>query len=160
MPDRKARVLFVCLGNICRSPSAEGVFRQLAEREGLLEAVQIDSCGTGDWHVGKQPDTRAIEAASRRGIDISNLRARRIDVADLDRFDYVLTMDRSNLADVRDMWRQNGGTEPRLFLEFGNSGVTEVPDPYYGGEDGFEQVLDMIQNASEGLLQDIRERLT
>jgi len=159
MPDATASVLFVCLGNICRSPSAEGVFRKVAEREGLLDALTIDSCGTGSWHIGKQPDSRAMAAASRRGIDISRLRARKIQPEDLDRFDYVLTMDRSNLADVRDMWHQNGGTEPRLFLEFGRSGVAEVPDPYYGGENGFEHMLDLIEEASEGLLSDIRERL-
>lgn len=159
MSDGTASVLFVCLGNICRSPSAEGVFRALAEREGLLGSLKIDSCGTGSWHIGKQPDSRAIEAAGRRGINIRHLRARKIEAEDLDRFDYVLTMDRSNLADVRDIWHQNGGTEPRLFLEFGNAAVAEVPDPYYGGEEGFEQVLDMIQEASEGLLRDIRERL-
>ncbi|GHD46088.1 protein-tyrosine phosphatase [Marinobacter persicus] len=159
MADGKIGVLFVCLGNICRSPSAEGVFRQLAEQAGLLEALEIDSCGTGGWHVGKQPDSRAMAAAARRGIDLSGLRARQFEPADLDRFDYIVTMDRANLADVRDVWRQNGGTEPRLFLEFGRAGAGEVPDPYYGGEDGFEQVLDLIQDASEGLLRDIRERL-
>ena len=159
MPDQKLSVLFVCLGNICRSPSAEGVLRKRAAEAGLGEVLEIDSCGTGHWHIGKQPDARAMEAAGRRGIDLSDLRARQIVAEDLDRFDYVLTMDRSNLADVRDIWRQNGGTEPRLFLEFGNAGVAEVPDPYYGGDDGFDQVLDLIENASEGLIEAIRERL-
>jgi protein-tyrosine phosphatase len=92
-------------------------------------------------------------------VDISDLRARQIKAEDLDRFDYVLVMDRQNLADVRDIWHQNGGTEPRLFLEFGESGQAEVPDPYYGGEDGFERVLDLIHEASQGLLEDIRGRL-
>lgn len=155
----KVSVLFVCLGNISRSPSAEGVFRQLAAEQGLLESLHIDSCGTGNWHIGKAPDARATAAAERRGVDIAELRARQIQAEDLDRFDYVLVMDRSNLADVRDIWNQNGGTEPRLFLEFGRSGHAEVPDPYYGGEDGFEQVLDLIHEASEGLLESIRERL-
>ncbi|MBE0484526.1 low molecular weight protein-tyrosine-phosphatase [Marinobacter sp.] len=152
-------VLFVCLGNICRSPTAEGVFRQLASQQGISERLRIDSCGTGNWHIGKAPDTRSMEAAGRRGIDISGLRARQIAVEDLDRFDYVLVMDRENLADVRDLWHQNGGTEPRLLLEFGESGQAEVPDPYYGGEDGFERVLDLIHDASKGLLEDIRRRL-
>ncbi|MHA7852914.1 low molecular weight protein-tyrosine-phosphatase [Marinobacter shengliensis] len=158
MPDQVS-VLFVCLGNICRSPTAEGVFRQLVTEQGMTEHLHIDSCGTGNWHIGKSPDVRAMAAADRRGVDISDLRARQIKAEDLDRFDYVLVMDRQNLADVRDIWHQNGGTEPRLFLEFGESGQAEVPDPYYGGEDGFERVLDLIHEASQGLLEDIRGRL-
>lgn len=157
--SESVRVLFVCLGNICRSPSAEGVFRQLVSGQGMAEKVFIDSCGTADWHTGKAPDSRSIEAAARRGIDLSGLQARQIKPGDLDTFDYVLVMDRSNLADVRDIWRQNGGTEPQLLLEFGRSNELEVPDPYYGGEQGFEQVLDLIQEAGEGLLEDIRRRL-
>ncbi len=159
MPEQIS-VLFVCLGNICRSPTAEGVFRQLATDQGLADRLHIDSCGTGNWHLGKAPDARSMEAAGRRGIDISGLRARQIKVDDLDQYDYVLVMDRQNLADVRDLWHQNGGAEPRLFLEFGESGQAEVPDPYYGGEDGFERVLDLIHDASKGLLDDIRRRLT
>lgn len=151
-------VLFVCLGNICRSPSAEGVFRQVAQKHGLLEQLEIDSCGTGAWHVGKPPDARAMAAAGRRGIELGSLRARQISVADLDHYDYVLVMDRQNLADVRDLWRQNGGTEPELFLSYSNSGQEEVPDPYYGGDNGFEQVLNLIEDASEGLIKVIRER--
>ena len=158
MPDQVS-VLFVCLGNICRSPTAEGAFRQLVTEQGMAEHLYIDSCGTGNWHIGKSPDARAMAAADRRGVDISDLRARQIKAEDLDRFDYVLVMDRQNLADVRDIWHQNGGTEPRLFLEFGESGQAEVPDPYYGGEDGFERVLDLIHEASQGLLEDIRGRL-
>lgn len=118
--------------------------------------VHIDSCGTGHWHIGKSPDTRAQEAASRRGIDISGLRARQFSPEDLDTFDYVLVMDRQNLADIRDFWHQNGGTRPALFLEYGRSAHKEVPDPYYGGDEGFETVLDLINEAGEGLLADIR----
>lgn len=153
------RVLFVCLGNICRSPSAEGVFRALVEKAGLAEQIDIDSCGTGHWHIGKSPDARAQEAARRRGIDISGLRARQFSPEDLDSFDYVLVMDHQNLADIRDVWHQNGGTRPALFLEYGSSEHDEVPDPYYGGVDGFEVVLDLIHEAGEGLLADIRGRL-
>ncbi|MCL7945776.1 low molecular weight protein-tyrosine-phosphatase [Marinobacter sp. ATCH36] len=152
------KVLFVCLGNICRSPSAEGVFRKVIEQAGFDDRIAIDSCGTGDWHVGKAPDSRAVAAARKRGIDISHLRARQFRGEDLDQFDYVLVMDRQNLADVRDIWRQNGGTEPALFLKFGSSGHDEVPDPYYGGDQGFEHVLDLINEASEGLLRHIREQ--
>lgn len=152
------KVLFVCLGNICRSPSAEGVFRKVVEQAGLDDRVTIDSCGTGHWHVGKAPDSRAIVAAHKRGIDISHLRARQFRSEDLHQFDHVLVMDRQNLADVRDVWQQKGGTEPVLFLRFGSSGYDEVPDPYYGGDQGFEHVLDLINEASEGLLQHIREQ--
>lgn len=152
------KVLFVCLGNICRSPSAEGVFRKVVEQAGLDDRVTIDSCGTGHWHVGKAPDSRAIVAARKRGIDIGHLRARQFRSEDLDQFDHVLVMDRQNLADVRDVWHQNGGTEPVLFLRFGSSGYDEVPDPYYGGDQGFEHVLDLINEASEGLLQHLREQ--
>lgn len=158
MSDR-VRVLFVCLGNICRSPSAEGVFRSLVDEAGLSDRVQIDSCGTGSWHIGKSPDARALEAARKRGIDISGLRARQIAESDLDEFDYVMVMDRQNLADVRDIWHQSGGTAPELFLSYGQSDHDEVPDPYYGGEDGFELVLDLIHDAGQGLLEEIRGRL-
>lgn len=153
------RVLFVCLGNICRSPSAEGVFRHLVNRAGLEDRVEIDSCGTGSWHVGKAPDARAMAAAARRGIDLSGLRARQIEARDLQAFDYVLVMDRDNLADVERLWQSAGGTRPELFLNYGASGETEVPDPYYGGEAGFERVLDLIEEAGAGLLEDIRGRL-
>lgn len=153
------RILFVCLGNICRSPSAEGVFRALVENEGLAEQVHIDSCGTGDWHIGKAPDTRAIAAARRRGIDISGLRARQINAGDLQRFDHVLVMDRQNLQDVERLWQSHGGTRPRLFLNHGSSGLAEVPDPYFGGEAGFEQVLDLIEDAGRALLDELRPSL-
>lgn len=156
---QRVRVLFVCLGNICRSPSAEGVFRKLVESSGLEERIHIDSCGTGDWHIGKAPDVRTTEAAKKRGIDISQLRARQFVADDLEQFDYVLVMDRQNLADVTDVWQRRGGTRPELFLGFGRTEHEEVPDPYYGGPDGFEFVLDLIHEAGEGLLADIRGRL-
>lgn len=158
--SNRVRVLFVCLGNICRSPTAEGVFRHQLERHGLADDVGVDSCGTGSWHVGKGPDERARQSAASRGIDIGHLRARQFRPEDLDEFDYVLTMDRQNLADVRDIWQQQGGTEPKLFLDFLPGGhEDEVPDPYFGGDEGFERVLDLITDASEGLLADIRKRL-
>lgn len=152
------RVLFVCLGNICRSPSAEGVFRNLVREAGLEGRIRTDSCGTGHWHVGKAPDPRALAAARRRGIDISDLRARQFRESDLDEFDFVLAMDRQNLADLHEVWQRRGGTEPELFLRYGSADMDEVPDPYYGGEQGFEQVLDLIQDASHGLLEHIREK--
>ncbi len=152
-------VLFVCLGNICRSPSAEGVFRKVVEQAGLSDQVRIDSCGTGNWHVGKSPDNRAQQAAARRGIDIGGLRARQFAPSDLEDFDYVLVMDHANLRDVKEVWQRHGGNEPELFLSYGTSDELEVPDPYYGGHQGFEIVLDLIQEASEGLLENIRGRL-
>lgn len=157
--SERVSVLFVCLGNICRSPTAEGVFRKLVDQAGLQDQVHIDSCGTSNWHIGKGPDSRSQEAAGKRGVDISALQARQFSEKDLDIFDYVVVMDRQNLADVKDIWHQNGGTEPSLFLEYGRSGVAEVPDPYFGGEDGFEQVLDLIEEAGEGLIRTIQGRM-
>ncbi|MBS3803393.1 MAG: low molecular weight phosphotyrosine protein phosphatase [Oleiphilaceae bacterium] len=152
-------VLFVCLGNICRSPSAHGVFQQVLEKAGAADRVRVDSCGTGDFHIGKAPDQRAIAAARKRNIDIDSLRARQFEPADLKQFDYILVMDRHNLENIRDIWHRYGGTQPELFLGYGQShDVDEVPDPYYGGEQGFERVLDLIEDASQGLLRDIRER--
>lgn len=157
--SKPANVLFVCLGNICRSPTAEGVFRKLVARAGLQDQIQIDSCGTSNWHIGKGPDKRSQEAAQKRGVDLSALKARQFAENDLKTFDYVVVMDRQNLDDVKAIWRQTGGTEPTLFLEYGRSGLAEVPDPYFGGEDGFEHVLDLAEEAGEGLLRDIQERL-
>ncbi|MDX1754824.1 MAG: low molecular weight protein-tyrosine-phosphatase [Marinobacter sp.] len=155
----KVRVLFVCLGNICRSPTAQGVFQRAVDQAGLDRLVEVDSCGTGSWHVGKAPDERAIEAARRRGIDIGHLRARQFQPRDLARFDFVLVMDRQNLADVREHWQREGGTEPELFLAYaGMEGPLEVPDPYFGGAQGFERVLDLIESASQGLIASIREQ--
>lgn len=162
--SKPASVLFVCLGNICRSPTAEGVFRKLVGQAGLQDRILIDSCGTSNWHIGKGPDLRSQEAARKRGVDISTLKARQFTEKDLDTFDYVVVMDRQNLADVKDIWHQNGGagnggTRPTLFLEYGSSELAEVPDPYFGGEDGFEHVLDLIEDAGAGLLRRIQERM-
>ncbi|WP_166265912.1 low molecular weight protein-tyrosine-phosphatase [Marinobacter caseinilyticus] len=150
-------VLFVCMGNICRSPTAEGVFRRAVEQTGLMGRIRIESCGTGGWHVGKAPDRRAVAAAKARGIDIAGLRAQQFADEDLQRFDYVLVMDRANLADLVRVWQRRGGTQPELFLTYGSAfDVEEVPDPYYGGEQGFDYVLDLIEDASKGLLNHIR----
>lgn len=159
MSERPAvRVLFVCLGNICRSPSAEGVFRRLLEREGLESVVDVDSAGTHAYHVGSPPDARAQEAASRRGIDLSGLRGRRAGPEDIEAFDHVLAMDRENLTNLVSI---AGGhaSKIRLLMEYSERfEETEVPDPYYGGANGFERVLDMIEDASEGLLRELRRR--
>lgn len=152
-------VLFVCLGNICRSPAAEGVFRTLVAREGLDGEISCDSAGTGTWHVGEPPDERMTRAAARRGVDLSPLRARKATAADFDRFDYILAMDQDNLANLSRMQPPGFDGRLRRFLEFApESGRRSVPDPYYGGPDGFELVLDLIERASAGLLADIRAK--
>jgi protein-tyrosine phosphatase len=151
------RVLFVCMGNICRSPLAQGVFENVLRREGLEDEVSVDSAGTGHWHVGSPPDERALSAASLRGLDLSAQRARQIAREDCQIFDYILTMDEENYHMVSSLCR--GSTVVRPFLDFATgSPEREVPDPYYGGPDGFEHVLDLVEEASEGLLEDIRER--
>lgn len=153
------KVLFVCLGNICRSPTAEGVFRRALEQAGLADDVEIDSCGVGSWHVGKAPDTRAQQAALSRGIDLSGLRARQLTERDFAEFDYVLGMDQDNLSAMRELKPDNSRAHVGLFLDFAGTPGAEVPDPYYGGDEGFENVLTMIEAASAGLIQHLkRER--
>lgn len=150
------RVLFVCLGNICRSPTAEGVFRELLAREALESRVHIDSAGTAAYHVGSPPDQRAREAALRRGIDLSDIRGRRAEPQDFEKFDYILAMDRENHANLLAIAGEHGH-KVRLFMEYSDRfEESEVPDPYYGGPNGFERVLDMIEDAAEGLLRELR----
>jgi protein-tyrosine phosphatase len=147
------RILFVCMGNICRSPTAEGVFRRLVrEREpGLV--IEIDSAGTHDYHVGEPPDSRAVAAAARRGIDLRGLRARQVEDRDFESFDLIVAMDRLNREALIDRAPAEFHDRIRLFMEFaGDAGVTDVPDPYYGGPPGFEQVLDLSEEAAAGLL--------
>ncbi len=150
------RVLFVCMGNICRSPLAQGVFENALRREGLQSEVFVDSAGTGSWHAGSPPDERAQRSASSRGLDLSSQRARQIAREDCEGFDYVLTMDEANYRTVAALCR--GRAEVRPFLDFaGGSTETEVPDPFYGGPEGFEHVLDLVEAASEGLLEEIKK---
>jgi protein-tyrosine phosphatase len=145
------------MGNICRSPLAQGVFENVLRREGLEYEVFVDSAGTGAWHVGSPPDERAQKSAGLRGLDLSSQRARRITPEDCDAFDYILTMDEDNYIVAASLCR--GRAVVRPFLDFAaDSPEGEVPDPYYGGPDGFERVLDLVEEASEGLLEDIRER--
>ena len=153
------RVLFVCMGNICRSPTAQGVFERVLLENGLEGHVEVDSAGTHGYHVGRSPDSRSREAALARGIDIGRQRARQFERSDFEYFDYVLAMDQSNLAvllaECPDAHRDRVG----LFMEFApDSPVRDVPDPYYGGSQGFEHVLDLVEQASQGLLHVIRER--
>lgn len=152
----KIRVLFICMGNICRSPTAEAVFRHYVESAGLAEQIEIDSAGTHDYHIGAPPDLRTQRAAEQRGYDMSDLRGRQVEASDFDRFDYVLAMDHANLAILKSLAKDG---DPELFLEYAkHHKEREVPDPYYGGADGFERVLDMVEDAAEGLLQHIRKR--
>ena len=153
------KILFVCLGNICRSPTAEGVFRNLVQREANDLKVFIDSAGTHGYHIGHPLDSRAIEAAARRGIDLTPLRGRQASVGDIAEFDYVLAMDRHNYAHLVSIAAQQYQDKISLLMEFAKDRrEQEVPDPYYGGDRGFDQVLDMIEEAAEGLLADILRR--
>ncbi len=156
--NEKISVLFVCMGNICRSPTAEGVFRKLIDDEGLSEQIEIDSAGTHAYHVGEQPDRRSQAAAERRGVSLSAIRARRVAADDFRRFDYVLAMDRLNLHMLTEQAGDEFAERVTLFLDFGAGQESEVPDPYYGGSAGFERVLDLVEDASRGLLGSIRER--
>ncbi len=153
------KVLFVCLGNICRSPTAEGVFRTLVDAEGLSESISADSAGTAAYHIGNPPDPRSQAAALKRGIDLSALRARKVDKGDFRQFDFLLAMDIDNHADLMAICPPGNENKVHLMLDFmeGES-MKNVPDPYYTGGDGFEVVLDLVTAASRGLLRDIREK--
>jgi protein-tyrosine phosphatase len=154
---RVVSVLFVCTGNICRSPTAEGVFRALVEAGDLAERITIDSAGTGAWHAGEPPDARAQEAALRRGYDLSDQRARQVRADDFARFDLVLAMDRGHRDHLGRLCPAGQDHRLRLFLEYAPTlGVLDVPDPYYGPGDGFERVLDTIEAGAAGLLDAIR----
>ncbi|WP_289035145.1 low molecular weight protein-tyrosine-phosphatase [uncultured Roseibium sp.] len=143
-------ILFVCLGNICRSPLAEGIFRHTLKEAGQVEGVQIDSAGTGAWHEGNPPDPRSIEVAARYGIDISGQRARQVRQQDFSDFDLILAMDKSNMSKLRQIAPKDATAHLRLFLD---APEQEVPDPYYGGDKGFEAVFHMLRSASERLSQ-------
>lgn len=156
---KHVNVLFVCMGNICRSPTAEGVFRHLVSQEGLSDTIRTDSAGTHAYHVGEPPDRRAQATALQRGIDLSDLRARRANAVDFEEFDYVLAMDQDNYSILESICPAGYEDRLSLFLEFAaEPSLKEVPDPYYGGDKGFDRVFDMVEQASDGLLQDIRQR--
>ena len=154
------KVLFVCMGNICRSPTAHGVFRQMVHDEGLTELVEIDSAGTHAYHVGKPPDRRAQSTATTRGIDLSDLRARQVDTGDFVYYDYLVAMDQENYISLSQKCPNEHVEKIYMFMDFAPQMRTrEVPDPYYGGAQGFERVFDLVDAASRGLLMDIRRRL-
>ncbi|MEZ5572313.1 MAG: low molecular weight protein-tyrosine-phosphatase [Halioglobus sp.] len=153
MSTRPIRVLFVCLGNICRSPTVEGVFTAFVKQQGMAGEIEIDSCGTSDWHVGSPPDARAIRAAASRGYTIAQLRARQIRISDFDECDFILAMDRDNLLELKTVCPPHYQGYMGLFLQIApDLGRDELPDPYYGNEHAFEQVLDLAEAASEKLL--------
>jgi protein-tyrosine phosphatase len=157
--DEKVRVLFVCMGNICRSPTAHGVFRSLVQQRDLEAAIDIDSAGTHAYHVGEPPDRRAQSTALQRGIDLSDLRARPVSSKDFTAFDYILAMDQDNYAILVELSPEEARHKIHLFMNFAPQlKRREVPDPYYGGIKGFENVFDMIDYAAKGLLADIEQR--
>lgn len=156
---QEVSVLFVCMGNICRSPTAHGVFRQKVEEAGLQDRVFIDSAGTHAYHIGEPPDSRSQSTARQRGYELSDLRARKITASDFSHFDYFLVMDHDNLTNSLDICPPGDRNKVRLFLQYAlDFEEQEVPDPYYGGAQGFSHVLDLVESASEGLLKEIRQR--
>ena len=154
--QKKLSVLFVCLGNICRSPTAHAVFQKCVSDNGLSDIINIDSAGTGDWHIGRPPDKRSSEKAKELGYDLSDLRARLVEISDFENFSYILVMDSKNLADVRKLAPKDHKAKIELLLNYSTRNriddVYEVPDPYFGGEDGFDRVLTLIEDATQGFL--------
>lgn len=154
----KTSVLFVCMGNICRSPTAEGVFRHYVVEAGLSDRINIDSAGTHAYHVGKVPDRRATAAADGRGFSLTGIKARRVCEADFEEFDYVVAMDEDNKQELLAISPQQHRNKVSLFLSFATTDFAEVPDPYYGGAAGFERVLDLVEEASRGLLETLSNK--
>lgn len=155
----KTRVLFVCLGNICRSPTAEAIMRHKLQRRGLDRFFEVSSAGTGNWHVGERPDARAMQAAQVRGYDMSAQRARQILETDFKYFDLVLAMDRSNIANMRRVCPAGCLSKIGLLMDYvPQAPIDEVPDPYYGGEDGFDEVLNMLEEACDNLINTVCEQ--
>jgi protein-tyrosine phosphatase len=158
--SKKVGVLFVCMGNICRSPTAHGVFRKLIVEQGLSHRVEIDSAGTHAYHIGEPPDRRARATALERGIDIGDLRARLAARTDFEVFDYVVAMDQDNYRSLSRLCPRGMESKLRLFMEFApDLGIRDVPDPYYGAQGGFDQVFDLVEAAARGLLDDLMPRL-
>ena len=154
-------VLFVCMGNICRSPTADAVFRHQVRAAGLNNLIKVDSAGTHAYHSGEPPDRRAQQAALRRGYSMQSLQARCVEISDFSRFDYILAMDRNNLSDMQRDCPPDHLDKLSLLMQYSEHWKTfqEVPDPYYGGKQGFEIVLDLVESASQGLLREITKRI-
>jgi protein-tyrosine phosphatase len=160
-PGAESCVLFVCLGNICRSPTAEGVFRAALERAGLGRRVRTDSAGLGNWHIGSPPDRRAIQAARRRGYDLTALRGRQVEPADFTRFGWILGMDDANLRALTAMKPPDFEGHLGLLLEYApQTQMREIPDPYFGGPEGFDRVLDLIEASAAGLIAHLQPIVT
>ena len=159
MPEKSTvSVLFVCMGNICRSPTAHGVFQQLVDDQGLADIIRVDSAGTHSYHIGNPPDARSQAAAKDRGVDLSGLRARRFVAADFEDFDYLIGMDEDNVRHMQALSPEDANTRAELMLDYSNQYTRpDVPDPYFGN-DGFDLVFDMIDDASKGLLRHIRNK--
>lgn len=158
--SNKLGVLFVCTANICRSPTAEGMFRSKAAKAGILDQLVIDSAGTHDYHLGEAPDVRSQTAAKDRGYDLSSLRARKISRADLEGFNFILAMDMSNLSILHRLGEPDLWQKPKLMMSYSKLyKVKEVPDPYSGGIEGFELVIDMLESATDGLLAAVKQEL-
>ncbi len=154
------KIIFVCLGNICRSPTAQGVMENLAKKHGISSRVSIDSAGTAAWHSGNPPDPRSVKHAAKRGYDLTSQRSRPVDFSDFYEFDLILAMDKQNYSDLLDLAPSEHKNKVKLFLkEYGKSDIHEVPDPYYKGEEGFEEVLDLLEEACEELLGEIRNNI-
>ncbi|MCX4029426.1 low molecular weight phosphotyrosine protein phosphatase [Endozoicomonas sp. SM1973] len=151
-------VMFVCLGNICRSPTAHGIFQQMVVDDGLADRIQVASSGTSAYHIGEPPDGRSQQAASQRGYDLSWIRAQQVTLDDLEAYDYILAMDKNNLSALKQLAPVNHHNKLKLFMSFAQQqSEMEVPDPYYGGANGFAQVLDLVEMAAQGLLQQIKQ---
>ncbi|BCL69089.1 protein-tyrosine-phosphatase [Vibrio nigripulchritudo] len=153
MKAKISKVLVVCLGNICRSPTGEAILRAKAKQSGV--DLQVDSAGTAGYHIGENPDSRSMQAGKRRGYSFQGIRSRKVEQSDFEEFDLILAADHSNLSDLEDICPQQYRHKLKLFLSYGQSGYDEIPDPYYGGEQGFELVIDLIEEASDVLLKEI-----
>ena len=159
--ETRKKILFVCMGNICRSPTAQGVAEKLADERGLAHRLVLDSAGTHAYHVGEPPDSRAIKAARRRGIDISRQRARRLSSEDFEQFDYIVVMDQRNFEEASAMVASDSRARLKKMMDFASVDITpDVPDPYYGGGHGFEQVLDLLENAMGGFFDHLQKDAT
>jgi protein-tyrosine phosphatase len=157
MEDESIKVLFVCLGNICRSPSAESVFRKIVHNNNAQQLIQMDSAGTANYHVGSMPDSRSSHFAEMRGYDLTGLKARQVSAQDFLVFDYIIAMDQHNLDELKLIMPQRHNTHLALMLDYlsKDNSHTDVPDPYYGGDQGFNNVLDLLEDSCEGLLNSI-----
>lgn len=151
------KVLFVCLGNICRSPTAQGIFDKYIEDKNLQNLFESDSCGTSSWHIGSPPDTRSAKHALKRGYDLSIYTGRQVDFGDFYEFDIILAMDETNYHDLHHIAPREMAHKIKLMLDYGDSGLKSVPDPYYKGDEGFEEVLDLLEKAVEGLIEELKK---